>query len=70
MSVKSQIKEILQKNGKIDNYYCIDTRLTTRLGAVINVLKEEGLEFDEEKSGYIPNTKNWRYYIKNKTTLF
>lgn len=70
MSIKEQVKEILLNKGKIDNFYCIDTRLTTRLGAIINLLKNEGMEFDEEKSGYINGTKNWRYYLKNTTTLF
>jgi hypothetical protein len=66
MSQKDKVLKILKEKGEIDNYYCVETKLTLRLGAIINVLKEEGYEFDEEKSGYIPNTKNWRYVFKSK----
>jgi len=66
-TIKDKILTILRRDGSIDNFYCIDSRLTTRLGAFIHKLKEEGLiDLDEEKSGYIENTKNYRYYIKNK----
>lgn len=66
MSQKSRVLKILKEKGEIDNYFCIDTRLSTRLGAIINDLKADGYEFDEVKSGYIPNTKNWRYVFKSK----
>lgn len=65
MTIKDKILDILRKNGEIDNYSCIDSRLTTRLGAFIHTLKVEGkIEVDEDKSDYIKGTKNYRYVIK------
>lgn len=64
ITVKDKVEQILKDRGCVDNYYLIDNRITTRLSDVILHLKEEGWEFDEEKSGYIGNTKNWRYVVK------
>lgn len=64
ITIKNTVEQLLLKNGYIDNYYCIDSRLTTRLSAVILNLKLEGWEFDEDKSGYLGDTKNWRYVVK------
>lgn len=36
------------------------------MGAYILELKKDGFIFDDNKSGYIKNTKNWAYYLKNK----
>ena len=63
-TIKDKVEQILMKNGCVDNFQCIDSRLTTRLSDVILHLKDEGWEFDEEKSGYIGDTKNWRYVAK------
>lgn len=64
-SIKSKVLDILHREGQIDNYYCIDNRLTIRLGDVIFRLQKEGkIELDEEKCGYLPNTKNWVYVVK------
>lgn len=60
---KSIIVEQLRKHGYVDNFWCIDRRITTRLGAVIFVLKEEGWKFDEVRSGFITGTKNFRYWL-------
>lgn len=65
MSHKAVIKKRLRENGCIDNLWCIENRVTTRLGAAIFVLKEEGWEFDDARSGFIPGTKNWRYVLKS-----
>lgn len=70
MSIKDKVKEILEKEGKIDNFRCIDERITTRLSDVILHLGREGMKFDEEKSGYIEGTKNWRYVLQVKEKLF
>lgn len=63
---KSNIQKIedkLKQDGYVDNFWCIDNKITTRLGAVIFVLKERGYEFDEAQSGFVRGTKNWRYYL-------
>lgn len=60
---KQIIIEKLQRDGYVDNIWAIENKITTRLGAVILVLKNEGFVFDEERSGFITNTKNWRYYL-------
>lgn len=69
MTAKSHILNILRIEGKIDNHRAIDQRLTTRLGAVIHKLGQEGkIEIDEEKSGFLPNSRNWCYVIKAPKT--
>lgn len=60
MTIKSKIKEILRKEGSIDNFYCIDNRITTRLGATIHLLRQEGWEIEGHK---IPDSKNWIYTL-------
>lgn len=65
ITAKDKILNILRHEGSIDNYRCIDQRLTTRLGAVIYKLIQEGkIELDQDKYGYIEETKNYRYTIK------
>lgn len=71
MTIKQQVCDKLMREGKIDNFYCIDNRWTTRLGAVIHSLQKEGkVEIDEEKSGFLGDSKNWQYILKTKSTLF
>lgn len=60
MTQKEQVKKILREYGKIDNFFCINTRLTIRLGAIIKVLRDEGWEI---KGDYIEGTKNWEYNL-------
>jgi len=64
-SQNARVLRILKEQGYIDNFDCIKSGLTLRLGARINDLKRKGVLFDEEKSGFIPGTKNYRYYLKN-----
>lgn len=65
MTIKQQVLNILRRDGQIDNYFAIDSRLTIRLGDVIfRLQKDSSIELDEEKCGYIDGTKNWRYVIK------
>lgn len=45
MSQNHTIEKILERDGKIDNYTCIQTRLTLRLAARINDLKKVGWQF-------------------------
>ena len=63
-TVKETVRQILKEKGEITNHWCIDTRLTTRLGAVIKVLRNEGMDIVSE--GYLPGTKNFRYTYKAK----
>lgn len=59
------VMDILRKDGKIDNFYVMDNKISIRLGAIIHSLKEKGLiELIDEKCGFIPCTKNYRYVIK------
>ena len=63
---KDKVVEILMKQGWVDNFHCVDNRITLRLSDIIMTLKEEGWEFDNDKSGYLnPNQKkNWYYVVK------
>ncbi len=72
MTIKQRVVEILEKEGRIDNFYCIDNRITTRLSDVIFRLMKEGWVFDHDTSGYAKGTKNWVYKLKSKPikTLF
>jgi hypothetical protein len=65
---KQKVEDILKQKGWVDNFYCIDNRISLRLSDIIMTLKEEGWEFDDEKSGYLnPNQKkNW-YYVAKKS---
>ena len=62
---EDKVVDILLKQGYVDNFYCIDTRLTTRLSDVILKLRAKGWEFDEDKSGYKnpKQPKNWHYIV-------
>lgn len=60
-----KVLKILREQGKIDNFYCIDSKLTIRLGAIIFSLQEKGLiELDDEKCGFLEGTKNYQYVVK------
>jgi hypothetical protein len=43
-----RIIAILEKEGRIDNFYCIHNRLTLRLGAKIFDLRQAGWKFRTE----------------------
>ncbi|TBR79834.1 hypothetical protein DU473_06690 [Campylobacter novaezeelandiae] len=59
ISREKQILNILLNKGKIDNFYCIDTRITTRLGAYICNLRNKGYIIETQRSKESRNT----YYI-------
>lgn len=63
VSQKSRVAQRLREVGYVDNFWAIETKLSLRLGAIIFELKSEGYVFDEVRSGFMPNTKNWRYYL-------
>ena len=47
MTAKNKIKNRILETGSVDNFWCIDNKVTTRLGAVILVLRrKEGMIFD------------------------
>lgn len=46
-----QIAEILVRDGKIDNFFAINTRLTLRLGMHIHLLRQKGWVIDTDMQG-------------------
>jgi hypothetical protein len=44
------VANILLKDGHIDNFWAIDTRLSTRLGAQIYELREIGYEIETSRT--------------------
>lgn len=69
---KGKVLKILREQGYIDNFDAVEGKhgfKTLRLGAVIHQLKEEGYIELDEKSGYLGDTKNWRYILKNKPKI-
>jgi hypothetical protein len=60
---KDRVKAKLLADGFIDNHDAIDSRLTTRLGAIIFVLRNEGMEIE---GGFLEDGKNFRYTLTNK----
>lgn len=62
MTSKARIIEQILKTGYVENHWAIDNRITTRLGAVIFVLKKEGWEFIGEELEH----KNYRYTVIKK----
>jgi len=65
---KQKVEELLLKNGAISNFYCINNRITIRLGAIINLLTKEGYKFEtfygKEKGYKKENWKNYYYFLK------
>lgn len=63
MNGKKRILEKLKKDGYIDNFWCIDNKVSTRLSSTIHLLRKQGMKFDDAKCKYLPGTKNFRYYL-------
>lgn len=63
LSQKQKVADQLRAHGYVDNFWAIENKISLRLGAIIFTLKKEGYEFDEVRSGFMPSTKNWRYYL-------
>jgi len=65
--MKQTQKEIvlkqLKENGFIDNVWCVNHYIL-RLGDIIFKLKQDGYTFDDQDSGYVNGTRNWRYVLK------
>lgn len=60
-----RVLKILRENGSITNFYCIENKISIRLGAIIHDLKTSGLiELDDDKSGFLEGTKNYQYVVK------
>ena len=66
MTIKEKVKEILERDGRVDNFSMIDQRITTRLSDVIFHLIKDGYVFDDEKSGFLGESKNWCYVLLQK----
>lgn len=62
-TIKQRVKEKLLQDGYVDNFWALETHLTSRFAATILTLKDEGFEFDEARSGFLEGTKNFRYYL-------
>lgn len=67
-SKKDKVLDILRRDGKIDNFdlvHGVHGFISLRLSDLIFQLKQEGkIEVDEEKSHFLPGTKNYRYVVK------
>lgn len=64
LTQKQRVKNKLLADGFVDNFWCIENKISIRLGAIVYDLKKEGMVFDEEQSGFVSGTKNWRYILK------
>ena len=51
MTQLETIKQILDKQGYIDNFYCFENKISLRLGARIQDLEAQGYIFKTEKQG-------------------
>lgn len=60
---KDRVRRKLEVDGFIDNFWCIEQKVSIRLGAIIHDLRQEGMEID---GGYIEGTKNFRYELTNR----
>jgi hypothetical protein len=57
------VRERLEKHKVIDNYWCIDTRLTTRLSDKILHLRMEGMKIEGATGKKLGKSKkNWKNY--------
>lgn len=63
LSQKDVVANRLREVGYVDNFWAIENKVSLRLGAIIFDLKSEGFIFDDVRSGFVLNTKNWRYYL-------
>ncbi|EPA9041802.1 helix-turn-helix domain-containing protein [Campylobacter coli] len=61
MTRKTSLKYFI-KQRKIDNFYCIDTRITTRLGAYIYNLRNKGYTIETVRN---KETRNTFYILKS-----
>lgn len=52
------IKEILRRDGQIDNFHCFENKITLRLGARMWDLQQDGWRFETKKVG-----KNYIYKV-------
>lgn len=64
ISQREIVENRLKETGYVDNYWAIENKVSVRLGAIIHNLQKRGWHFDQERSGYLPQTKNWRYYLR------
>lgn len=48
---RQKVEEILRRDGQISNFYCLDNRITIRLGAIIHLLRDDGWDIVTEMEG-------------------
>ncbi len=60
---RKMVEDKLKRDGYVDNFWGIENKITLRLSAIIFTLREEGWVFDDAKCGFVPGTKNWRYWL-------
>ena len=69
MTAKNKIKNRILETGQVDNFWCIDNKITTRLGAVILVLRKEGMIFEGKYGKELGKPrelhKNFYYFLLN-----
>jgi hypothetical protein len=61
MKQRETIERILRNEGQIDNFLCMNTRLTLRLGAHIFNLRKKGWDIETKE---LPN-RNTVYILKS-----
>jgi hypothetical protein len=61
----NKIKDLLIGQGYVDNFYCIDHRITTRLSSAIERLRKQGWEIETD----MHENKNCYYHLKQKPLI-
>jgi len=78
MTQKQIIKEHLEEDLFIDNFFCIDRRITIRLGMHINLLRNSGMKISGCYGNRIENfdaklkkknAKNFYYFLEHRAKL-
>lgn len=64
MSQTDVIANMLRREGKVDNFTCIHNKVSLRLGARINDLRNRGWKIRTEEQ----DDKNCIYYLESEPT--
>ncbi len=59
---EQRVLNILLNTGQVDNFYCINNRITTRLGAYIYNLRNKGYVIETTRN---KETKNTHYILRS-----
>ncbi|MBZ7974617.1 helix-turn-helix domain-containing protein [Campylobacter molothri] len=63
LTQEAQILNILLEKGEIDNFFCLDKRISIRLGAYIYNLRNKGYVIETHHN---KKTRNTTYILKEK----